>query len=116
MRRLSALRVSAVAFGALLTLLSPTVGWADQCRPQKLIVEKGEIVWYPLHGVRKDLEFEIVEKGDPLVAKIEPLAEIDEPDLVLKITGTGNGTKELQVNWQGPNVEGSCQVEVTVAE
>ena len=115
MRRLGALRGDAVACGTLLLLLSATAGWEHHCGAGELTVEKGKTIAYLIRGHSRVLEFEVVEKGNPLVAKIEPPPNADRHDLVFKITGTGKGATAFRINWRGPHRIGSCQVEVTVS-
>lgn len=99
----------------LLALISPTTGWAHECGPQELTVEKGDTIVYSIIGHDFVPIHEIVDKGDPLVAMIEPPDEIDNVDLNFKITGKGNGTTVLKVHWKGPNRRATCSIKVTVA-
>jgi hypothetical protein len=99
---------------ALLALLLPMTGWAHRCGPRKLTVENGNTVVYSIKGQDYLLGYEIVDKGDPLVAKIEPPGEIDQKDLVFKITGTGKGTTVFKLYWEGPQQQNFCRVKVTV--
>jgi hypothetical protein len=59
---------------ALLALLSPSAAWAHRCGPQTLKVKKGNTVSYAITG-RDYIDYQISDKGDPLVAKIEPQQE-----------------------------------------
>ena len=58
---------------------------------------------------------EILDKGDPLVAKIEPPVDPDNVDLVFKITGTGEGSTVFKIFWKGPKRQDTCSVKVTVS-
>lgn len=100
---------------AFSSLLLPTVGWAHTCGPEELAVEKGNTIMYSITGNDVVASHQIVDKGNSLVAKIEP--PIDEKvDIIFKITGTGEGTTVFKIYWQGPSYgEGSCSVKVTVS-
>ena len=100
---------------ALLVLFLPMAVWAHKCGPSELTVEKGNIIVYSIPGHDFVPRSEIVDKGDPLVAKIEPPVDPDNVDLVFKITGTGEGTTAFKIFWQGPARQDTCSVKVTVA-
>ncbi len=100
---------------ALLVLLLPMAVWAHKCGPSELTVEKGNITVYSIPGHDFVPRSEIVDKGDPLVAMIEPPVDPDNVDLVFKITGTGEGTTVFKIFWQGPARQDTCSVKVTVA-
>ena len=100
---------------ALLVPLSPTAVWAHKCGPGELTVEKGNITVYTLAGHDFVPNSEIVDKGDPLVATIEPPVDPDNVDLVFKITGTGDGTTVFKIHWQGPKRQDTCSFKVTVS-
>ena len=98
---------------ALLMLLLPSAAWAHRCGAQTLEVKKGNTVDFVIIG-DEYISYQIVDKGDPLVAKIEPPGEIDQKDLVFKITGTGKGTTVFKLYWEGPQQQNFCRVKVTV--
>jgi hypothetical protein len=100
---------------ALLVPLSPTAVWAHKCGPGELTVEKGNIIVYSIAGHDFVSSSEIVDKGDPLVAMIEPPVDPDNVDLVFKIIGTGNGTTVFKIHWQGPKRQDTCSFKVTVS-
>jgi|GEM_PF-3649354 len=100
---------------ALLVLLLPMAVWAHKCGPSELTVDKGNIIVYSIPGHDFVPRSEIVDKGDPLVAMIEPPVDPDNVDLVFKITGTGEGTTVFKIFWQGPVGQDTCSVKVTVA-
>jgi len=89
--------------------------WAHKCGPSELTVDKGNIIVYSIPGHDFVPRSEIVDKGDPLVAMIEPPVDPDNVDLVFKITGTGEGTTVFKIFWQGPVGQDTCSVKVTVA-
>ena len=97
----------------LSVLLSLTTGWAHDCGPYELTVEKGDTVGYSITGHDRAV-YEIVDKGDPLVAKIEPVVKEDVYDLYFEITGLGEGTTTFKVYWKGPQREDTCPVKVSV--
>ena len=99
----------------LLVALSPMAAWAHKCGPGELTVEKGNIVVYSIPGHDFVPRYEIVDKGDPFVARIEPPVDIDNVDLVFKITGTGVGATAFKIYWQGPAQKDTCSVKVTVS-
>ena len=99
----------------LLAMISPTMGWAHECGPQELSVEKGNTIVYSIIGNDFVPSHEIVDKGDSLVAMIEPPVEIDNVDLNFRITGKGDGTTVFKVHWTGPNRQATCSIKVTVA-
>ena len=100
---------------ALLALLSPTAAWAHKCGPAELAVEKGSIIVYSIAGHDFVPDSEIVDKGDPLVAIIEPPVDPENVDLMFKITGTGEGTTMFKVHWKGPSKQDTCSFKVTVS-
>ena len=113
---------------ALVALLSPTAAWAHFCGPKEITVEKGYSTIYSIAGRDKLSRYEIVDKGDPLVAKIELtrrwphvpswlkwLVKTGDRHLMFKITGTGGGTTTFKIYWQGPRGEETCPVKVTVS-
>ena len=100
---------------ALLMLLSPTASWAHTCGPGELTVEKGNIIVYSIPGHDFVPNSEIVERGDPLVATIEPPVDPDNVDLVFKITGIGDGTTVFKIHWEGPSKQDTCSIKVTVS-
>ncbi len=99
---------------ALLALLLPMTGWAHSCGPRKLTVEEGNTIVYSIVGYDFVPSYNIRDKGDPLVAVIEPPVDIDNVNLEFKITGTGEGTTVFKVFWQGPNRLATCSIKVTV--
>jgi hypothetical protein len=101
---------------ALSALLLPSAAWAHRCGPQELTVGKGSVIVYSIRGYGFVPSYEIVENGDPLVAKIETPVEFDNVNLEFKITGTGDGTTVFKIYWQGPQRQDTCQVNVTVHE
>ncbi len=101
---------------ALLVLLLPMAVWAHKCGPSELTVEKGNIIVYSIPGHDFVPKNKIVDKGDPLVAMIEPPVDPDDVNLLFKITGMGDGTTVFKIHWKGPNRQDTCQVKVTVAE
>ena len=115
MKKLRGHRVGVVAVSVLLALLLPTAGWAHECGPRELTVEKGNIIVYTIAGHDFVPSSEVVDKGDPLVATIEPPVDPDNVDLVFKITGIGDGTTVFKIHWQGPNRQDTCPVKVTVS-
>ena len=100
---------------ALLALLLPSAAWAHRCGPQTLKVKKGDTVSYALTG-SDVIEHHIFDKGDPLVAKIEPPMNDDVNQPVFNIVGVGNGVTIFKINWEGEKRRYTCRVEVTVAE
>ena len=101
---------------ALSALFLPTVGWAHTCGPGELVVEKGNTIMYSITGNDVVASHEIVDKGNPLVAKIEPPMD-EKVDIKFKITGTGEGTTVFKIYWQGPSYgKGTCSVKVTVSD
>ena len=101
---------------ALVVLLSPMAAWAHKCGPGELAVEKGSIIVYSITGHDFVPSSEIVDKGDPLVAMIEPPVDPENVHLVFKITGIGDGTTVFKIHWQGPKRQDTCSVKVTVSE
>ena len=99
----------------LLAPVSPMAVWAHTCGSGELTVEKGNIIVYTIAGHDFVPSSEIVDKGDPLVALIEPPVDPDNVDLVFKITGTGDGTTVFKVHWQGPSNQDTCSIKVTVS-
>jgi hypothetical protein len=99
---------------ALLMLLLPSAAWAHRCGAQTLEVKKGNTVDFVIIG-DEYIEYQIVDKGDPLVAKIEP-PKNEESTVVFKIVGAGNGVTSFKINWYGPSRLGTCRVNVTVGE
>ena len=100
---------------ALLMPLSPMAVWAHTCGPGELSVEKGNIIVYSILGHDFVPKSEIVDKGDPLVAMIEPPVDPENVDLMFKITGTGEGTTVFKIHWQGPSRQDTCSFKVTVS-
>ncbi len=100
---------------ALLVALSPMAAWAHKCGPGELTVEKGNIIVYSIPGHDFVPTSEIVDKGDPLVAMIEPPVDPENVDLMFKITGTGEGTTVFKIHWQGPSKQDTCSFKVTVS-
>ena len=100
---------------ALLAPLSPSAVWAHTCGPGELAVEKGNIIVYSIAGHDFVPSSEIVDKGDPLVATIEPPVDPDNVDLVFKITGTGDGTTVFKIHWEGPSQQDTCSIKVIVS-
>jgi len=100
---------------ALLVLLLPTAVWAHKCGPSELTVDKGSIIVYSIAGHDFVPDYEIVDKGDPLVAIIEPPVDPNNVHLVFKITGTGAGITAFKIHWQGPSNQSTCPVKVTVS-
>ncbi len=96
-----------------LTLFLPMTVWAHTCGPSELTVEKGSIIVYMISGDDFVRSHEIVDKGDPLVAKIDPPVDPDNVNLVYKITGIGEGTTVFKVRWQGPSNQKTCSIKVT---
>ncbi len=101
---------------ALLVLLLPMAVWAHKCGPSVLTVEKGNVIMYSIPGHDFVPSNKIVDKGDPLVAMIEPPVDPDNFDLLFKITGMGDGTTVFKIHWKGPNRQDTCQVKVTVGK
>ena len=101
---------------ALLVLLLPMAVWAHKCGPSELTVEKGNITVYSIPGHDFVPKNKIVDKGDPLVAMIEPPVDPDDVNLLFKITGMGDGTTVFKIHWKGPNRQDTCQVKVTVGK
>ena len=99
----------------LVALLTPAVGWAHKCGPSELAVEKDSIIVYSIRGHDFVPSYEIVDKGDPLVAIIEPPVDTKNVHLVFKIIGTGEGTTVFQIHWKGPRNQATCPVKVTVS-
>jgi hypothetical protein len=99
----------------LVALLTPAVGWAHKCGPKELTVEKGGIIVYSIAGHDFVPTYEIVDKGNPLVAIIEPPVDIYNVHLVFKIIGTGEGTTVFKIAWKGPRNQATCPVKVTVS-
>ena len=100
---------------ALLVPLSPMAVWAHTCGPGELTVEKGNIIVYSIPGHDFVPNSEIVERGDPLVATIEPPVDPHNVNLVFKITGIGDGTTVFKIHWQGPKRQDTCSFKVTVS-
>jgi len=108
---------------ALAVLFFPTAVWAHTCGAGELTVEKGNIIVYSIAGHDFVSSSEIVDKGDPLVALIEPPVDPDNVDLVFKITGIGDGTTVFKIHWQAQmfnlstisELEATCTIEVTVS-
>lgn len=100
---------------ALLTLLLPSAAWAHTCGPDTLSIKKGDTVSYSITG-NHYIDTQIIKKGDPLVAKIEPPKNSGEDVAVFKIVGTGIGATKFKIDWDGEYRRGACYVEVTVAE
>ncbi len=100
---------------ALLVPLSPMTVWAHSCGLGELTVDKGNIIVYTIAGHDFVPSSEIVDKGDPLVATIEPPVDPDNVDLVFKITGVGEGTTVFKIYWQGPSRQDTCSFKVTVS-
>lgn len=96
-------------------LLTPAVGWAHKCGPAELTVEKGSVVVYSIRGHDFVPSYEIVDRGDPLVAVIEPPVDIENVSLVFRIIGTGEGTTVFQIHWKGPRNQATCPVKVIVS-
>ncbi len=101
---------------ALLVLLLPMAVWAHKCGPSELTVEKGNIIVYSIPGHDFVPKNKIVDKGDPLVAMIEPPVDPDNVNLLFKITGMGDGTTVFKIHWKGPSRQDTCQVKVTVGK
>ncbi len=100
---------------AVLALLLPSAAWAHRCGPQTLQVKIGNTVSYAITG-SDVIEHQIFDKGDPLVAKIEPPVNDDINQPVFNIVGVGNGVTIFKISWNGPVRLGTCRIEVTVAE
>ncbi len=100
---------------ALFVPFSPMAAWAHSCGPGELTVEKGNIIVYSIAGHDFVPSSEIVDKGDPLVAMIEPPVDPENVDLMFKITGTGEGTTVFKIHWQGPSKQDTCSFKVTVS-
>ncbi|MCZ6759315.1 MAG: hypothetical protein O7D29_02925 [Gemmatimonadetes bacterium] len=100
---------------ALLALLLPSAAWAHRCGPQTLEVKKGATVDFGITG-GDYIDYNITDKGDPLVAKIEPPIKDNEYDVWFKITGTGTGVTTFKIRWYGSPRQGSCPIKVTVSE
>jgi hypothetical protein len=96
-------------------LLMPSAAWAHDCGPETLSVKKGGSVAYAITG-KHYIDTQIINKGDPLVAKIEPPKNSGEEVAVFKIVGTGIGTTEFKIDWDGEYRRGGCYVEVTVSK
>ncbi len=99
----------------LLVTLSPMAVWAHICGPGELTVEKGNTIVYWIGGQTFVPSFEIVDKGDPLVAMIEPPVDPTNVNLLFKITGTGDGTTVFKIHWKGPVRQSTCSLKVTVS-
>jgi hypothetical protein len=99
---------------ALTTLLFPAAVWAHTCGPQELAVKIGDTIKYKINGHHVP-SFEITEKGDPLVATIEPPVDKNNPNLIFKIIGSGVGITVFQIHWKGPLRENTCSVRVSVS-
>ena len=99
----------------LSVLLFPTAAWPHTCGPGELTVEKGNTTVYTIAGHDFVPSSAIVDKGDPLVATIEPPTDPENVDLVFKITGVGDGTTVFKVHWSGPNRQDTCSIKVTVS-
>ena len=99
----------------LLVTLSPMAVWAHTCGPGELTVEKGNTIVYSINGYQFVPSFEIVDKGDPLVAMIEPPVDPKNVNLVFKITGTGEGTTVFKIYWKGPFRQSTCSLKLTVS-
>ncbi len=99
----------------LLVPVSPMAVWAHTCGPEELTFEKGSIIVYSIPGHDFVPESEIVDKGDPLVATIEPPVDPENVDLVFKITGIGEGTTMFKIHWQGPSKQDTCSFKVNVS-
>ncbi len=100
---------------ALAVLFFPTAVWAHSCGPGELTVEKGSIIVYTIPGHSFVPSSEIVDKGDPLVAMIEPPVDPKNVNLVFKITGTGDGTTVFKIHWEGPSQQDTCSIKVIVS-
>ena len=101
---------------ALLVPFSPRAAWAHTCGPGELSLGKGNITVYSITGNDFVLSSKIVDKGDPLVAIIEPLVDPDNVDLVFKIIGTDPGTTVFKIYWKGPSQrDRTCSIKVTVS-
>jgi len=100
---------------ALLALIAPSEVWAHRCGPETLKVNKGDTVAFAITG-SDFIEYQIIDKGNPLVAKIEPPMNNDEYDVVFKIVGTGQGVTKFKIVWDGPSRRGVCYPKVTVEE
>ncbi len=105
---------------ALLALLLPSAAWAHRCGPQTLKVKKGDTVTYVItlrvSATPHHTDYHIIDKGNPLVAKIEPPMNKDDYDAVFRIVGTGNGVTMFKTGWDDDRRKGTCQVKVTVHE
>ena len=97
---------------ALSALLLPMVVWAHKCGPEEVTVEKGNFIWYKIIGEHHVPSYEIVDKGDPLVAMIEPPTDIHNPHLYFKIIGKGEGTTMFSIYWKADE-QGTCSIKVT---
>lgn len=100
---------------ALLMLLLPSATWAHTCGSRTLEVKKGNAVDYGITG-RDVIEYQILDRGDPLVATIESPPKSDDYDVWFKIVGAGNGVTTFEIRWDGPHRFGFCRVEVTVKQ
>ncbi len=100
---------------ALLALLLPSAAWAHRCGLGTLEVKKGDTADYGITG-SDFIEYQILDKGDPLVATIEPPPKNDDFDVWFKIAGTGSGATTFKISWHGPTRLGTCRVKVTVKE
>ena len=110
--------LSCTGIAALLALLASPEVWAHRCGPDKLAVKKGNTVSYKILPVTGPhyVYTQIVNKGDPLVAKIDSLTENGEDEAVFEILGTGIGTTEFKIDWDTEYRRGGCYLEVTVSE
>ena len=105
---------SALSISLLIAIPSSAV-WAHECGASKWSIEKDNFVSYTINGYQHVPSYKILEKGDLLVAKIEPPVDINNPNLVFKITGTGNGTTMFNIYWQGKRQQKNCPVKITVS-
>ncbi len=101
---------------ALLMLLLPSAAWAHRCGPSTLEVKKGGTADFGITGDNEFIEYQIIDKGDPLVATIESPPKNDDYDVWFKIVGTGGGVTTFKISWHGPVRLGTCRVNVTVGE
>jgi hypothetical protein len=100
---------------SLLMVIPSSAVWAHKCGPSELTVGKGNIITYSIAGHDFVPNYEIVDKGDPLVAIIEPPVDVNNVHLVFKITGTGAGTTVFKIYWKGLRNQDTCPVKVTVS-
>ena len=99
----------------LLIAIPSSAVWAHECGASKWSIEKDSFVSYTINGYQHVPSYKILEKGDLMVAKIEPPVDINNPNLVFKITGTGKGVTNFKIHWKGPNRGGTCSFQVTVS-